>query len=497
LIQDTAYQSLLKSTRQQYHTQIAQVLEERFPDTKANQPELLAHHLTEAGQIGQAIPYWQEAGQQAVQRSANEEAISHLTKGLEVLKTLPDTPWRAQQELSLLITLGAPLSVARGFGAAEVERVYGQALELCRRSGETTQLFPALWGLHEFYVLRGSLQTGYEISKDLLQLAQSLDDPSLLLEARHALWGALVALGNYVEARQQAELGITSYDPVHHHSLTFLYGGHDPGVCCRSGMVFTLWALGYPDQALQQSMTTFALTQKLGHLVSMAQAFFHRTILHLRRSEGQQAQTHAEAMLKLSTEQQFPEWSALAHLLHGGAFVLQGQLERGAEKIRLGLSAADDTGSRLFRSYYLALLAEAEGKGGRVKEGFDALSEALLLVDSAGERFWEAELYRLKGKLTLQQGSQKSKGKRQKSKIETKPQAEAEACFLKAIEIAQKQQAKSLELRAAMSLARLWQSQGKHHAARNMLSDIYGWFTEGFDTKDLQEAQALLEELSF
>ena len=253
LIQDTAYQSLLKSKRQQYHQQIAQVLEARFSDIKETQPELLAHHYTEAGLIEQAIPYWQQAGQRASQRSAHVEAISHLTKGLELLKTLPDTPERAQQELTLQIALGAPLQATKGFGAPEVERVYARARELCQQVGETPQLFPVLCGLWLFYTARAESQTARELGEQLLSLAQSVQDSALLLQAHHALWTTSFFLGEFALAREHAEQGMTLYDLQQHRSHAFLYGGHDPGVCGRGFEAWASWHLGYPDQALKEN----------------------------------------------------------------------------------------------------------------------------------------------------------------------------------------------------------------------------------------------------
>src|SRR5262249_25971814 len=228
LVQDTAYQSLLKSKRQQYHQQVAHVLEQRFPETKETQPELLAHHYTEAGLIAQALPYWQQAGQRASQRSAYTEAISHLTKGLELLKTLPDTPERAQQELTLQLALGPPLLAAKGWTVPEVEKAYTRARELCQQVGETSQLFPALWGLWAFYYLRNEVRKAHELGEQLFTLAQSGQDPAPLLVARMALGCTLYCLGQFSSAREHLEHGIALYDPQYHHALAVIYGGLTP-----------------------------------------------------------------------------------------------------------------------------------------------------------------------------------------------------------------------------------------------------------------------------
>jgi predicted ATPase len=487
LIQDAAYQSLLKSTRQQYHQQIAQVLEERFPETKETQPELVAHHYTEAGLIGQAIPYWQQAGQRAVRRSANVEAISHLTKGLELLKTLPDTPERAQQELTLQIALGAPLQATKGFGASEVEAVYTRARELCRQVGETPQLFPVLSGLWLFYVNRAEHGTARELAEQCLSLARRAQDSALRLQAYHALWTTSFFLGEFTLAREYAEQGMTLYDLHQHRSHAFLYGGHNPGVCGWGFEAWASWHLGYPAQALGRIHEALTLAQELSHPFSLALAPHFAAISHQFRREGQAAQERAEALIALCSEQGFALPLAWGTIERGWALAEQGQGEVGIAQIRQGLTAQQVTGTELYRPYWLALLAEAYGKVGRGEEGLTAVAEALDAVDKTGERFSEAELYRLKGTLTLQ-----SKAQGPKSKVEE----EAEECFWKAIEVARKQQAKSLELRAVMSVSRLWQQQGKKKKAHEMLAEIYDWFTEGLDTKDLQDAKRLIEELS-
>ncbi len=490
LIQDTAYQSLLKSSRQQYHHQIAQVLAERFPETVAVQPELVAHHYTEAGLTEQAIPYWQRAGQRAVERSAHAEAIHHLTKGLTSLKALPDTPEHAQQELGLQIALGVPLMATRGWGAPEVERAYTRARELCQQVGEPSQLFPVLVGLRLFYTLRGELQAARELAEQLLALAQRVQDPALLLEAHYALGVPLFWLGEFAPAREHFEQGIALHDPQKHRSLAFLYV-QDPGVTCLFYAALALWHLGYPDQALKRIYDALTLAQELVHPFSLAYTLAFAAMLHQFRRERQAAQERSEAAITLSTEQGFTLWVAYGTILRGWALAEQGQWEEGIAQMRQGIAAYRTTGSELGRPYSLALLAEVYGKVGQTEKGLRVLAGALSEVQQNGIRYHEAELYRLKGELTLQQSGVGSP----ESGVTT-PQAEAEACFHKAVEIARGQSAKSLELRAMMSLIRLWQRQGKRREAHSLLSEIYGWFTEGFDTKDLQEAKALLEELN-
>ncbi|MBI3249263.1 MAG: AAA family ATPase [Deltaproteobacteria bacterium] len=494
LIQDTAYQSLLKSRRQQLHQQIAHVLEERFPETKEAQPELLAHHYTEAGLVEQAIPYWQNAGQRAVSRSAHAEAVSHLTRGLAVLKTLADTPERTLQELALQTMLGQVFVATKGFTAPEVERAYARARELCRQVGDTPQLVPVLWGLAELYRVRGELQTALEVAEQLLRLAQHGQDPVSLVLAHLACGTTLYLRGALVPALEHLEQAMALYNPTQHHAQAGL-ALHDAGVHCRCVAAATLWYLGYPDKARQRMREASTLAQGLAHSVTLAAAATRAwaTSVYQLRREVQDIHEQAEALMAFATKQGLPYYMAVGMMWQGWFRVQQGEGEAGIGQLRHGLTLYQATGARLYTAIRLGLLAEAYSKVGQAEEGLAVLAEALTMIDRTEERYHEAELYRLKGELTLQQWKVES-GK--SPTPSTQAEAEAETCFLKAIDIAQKQQAKSLELRAVMSLARLWQQQGKHHAARNMLAEIYGWFTEGFDTKDLQEAKALVEELA-
>jgi class 3 adenylate cyclase/predicted ATPase len=499
LIQDAAYQSLLKSRRQQYHQQIAHILAERFIEIAETQPELVAHHYTEAGLGGQAIPYWQRAGQRAIERSAHVEAISHLTKGLEVLKTLPDTSEHAQHELTLQVALGTALFATKGYGAPEVEKTYARARELCQQVGKTPQLFPILRGLWAFYLVRAEYETAYKLGEQFLTLAQNVHDAGLLVEAHFLVGFTSNFLGDFASARTYSEQGIALYDSRQHRSLAFFFGV-DPGVNCLSCTLLVLWCLGYPEQALKRSREALTLAQEFAHPFSLGWALVAATWFQQYCREEKAAQEHAEAVIALSIEQGFPFWLACGTILRGWALAKHGQGEEGIARMRQGLDAMQATGAEFARSYFLALLAEVYGKVGQPEEGLTTLAEALAAVDKTREHFYEAELHRLKGQLTLQK-FQVSSSRFQVTNPQppipsTQAEAETEACFHKAIEIARRQQAKSLELRAATSLSRLWQQQGKKAEARQMLAEIYGWFTEGFDTKDLQEARALLEELS-
>ena len=481
LIQDAAYQSLLKSTRQQYHQHIAQVLEARFPEICAMQPELLAHHSTEAGLYEQAIGYWQKAGQRAIERSANLEAIGHLTTGLDVLKTLPDTPARTQQELALQMALGTALVSARGLSAPEAEQAYVRARELCQQVGDAPDLFPVLWGLCVAHVQQGKLRIARELGEQCLTLAQRLQDAALLLEAHTILGTCLYFIGELAPARAHVEQGIALYDPEQHRSHAFQYG-FEPGVHCRFFMAHALWLLGYPDQALQRSHEALTMAKELAHPQSLGIALYTAAVLHHSRREWHLLKERAEAEAALSTEQGLPLWLAWGLIFGGRVLVEQGQGEAGMAQMRQAVTAFEAIQSRLLRPYCLALLAEAHGKVRQPEAGLAVLAEALTVAHDNGEHHYEAELYRLQGELLLKQ--------------DVPDEPEAERCLRQAVDVARQQQAKSLELRAAVSLSRLWQHQGKRVEARALLAPIYGWFTEGFDTADLQEARALLEALA-
>jgi predicted ATPase len=403
LVQDTAYQSLLKSRRQQLHHQIASVLEARFPEIKETQPELLAHHYTEAGLIEQAIPHWQQAGERAVQRSAYVEAISHLAKGLELLKTLSDTPARAQRELTLQIALGVPLMATKGVGGSEVEQTYARARQLCRQVGETPQLFPVLWGLCVFYVMRAEFQTAREIGEQCLRLAQSKQESALLVKAHQILGATLTCLGEFTTARKHTEQSVAMYDSQQHRALAFLYAGIDPGVACLLDLALELWPLGYPDQALRRVREAFNLAQESSHPQALSFSLNVAAQLSQFRREASSTQEQAKAAMALSTDQGFAVWLAQATIFHGWALVEQGRREEGIPQMRQGLAALQATGAEVFRPDCLALLAEMYGRVGQVDDGLMAVAEALALVDKTDGRFYEAELYRLKGELLLMQ----------------------------------------------------------------------------------------------
>jgi predicted ATPase len=480
LIQEAAYQSLLKSTRQQYHQQIAQMLAEQFPNVATTQPELLAHHCTEAGLLAQAVPYWLQAGQQATERSANVEAVSHLTKGLELLESLPDKSGYAEQELALQVALGAPLSILRGNAALEVEHAYARALTLCQQAGDDQQRWSAMVGLWRCYLARASFQKARETGKRCLVLAQRVQDPMLLQEAHLMLGSILLYIGNLSSARVHLEQGIMRYDPQRRRSLTFSRAT-DLGVVSLSRLAWTLWLLGYPDRALTRIDEAITLAQASHHAYSIGFALYFAAIVHLCRREVRATQERSEAVLAFSSDNELITWSSGGQFMQGWALAQQELVEEGLVQMHQSLGIWKTLGLEVGLSFLLISLAEVHWRAGQAAEGLHVLDEALSVVHSNDEHYYEAELYRLKGELLLLQT----------------PVAEqqAESCFQYAMNIADHLCEKSLELRAAISLSRLWQKQGRRAEARQLLAGIYGWFTEGFDTADVQEAKALLEAL--
>jgi class 3 adenylate cyclase/predicted ATPase len=492
LTQEVAYNSVLHERRKALHEQTATAVETLYGANLEDHYSELAHHYSRSGNTEKAVQYLGLAGQQAVQRSAYTEAVSHLTLALDLLKALPDTRDRAQQELTLRIALGMSLMATTGYTTPEVGQTFIRAHELCQQVGETPQIFSVLRGLWNFYLTRAEYKTARETAEQFLLLAQRLQDPTFLLGAHEQMGFLSFWPAEWMAAREHHEQAVTFYDPQKHSTYVSLYES-DLGVWSFAQVALVLWCLGYPEQALQKSREALRLAHKLGHPFSTGWVLICAAWLHQLRQEPQEAKGLAEAAITLSTDQGFLFWLAHGTVQRGWALAQHGQGEEGIAQLRQGMDACRAAGQECARTYFLALLAEAYGHRGQSEAGLSVLSEALEFVEKTGERYCEAELYRLKGELSLQSkqvktGQDKAEGR--------SPESEAEECFVKAMTIAKQQQAKSWELRAAMSLSRLWQHQGKGAEAHQMLAEICGWFTEGFDTKDLQEAKALLEELS-
>ena len=482
LTQEVAYGTVLQEHRKVLHEQTAQAIEGIYAVKLEDHYSTLAHHYSRSGNAAKAVEYLTLAGKQATRQSANKEAIAHFTAALELLQTLPDSPERNQHELVVQVALGVPLIVTTGYTTPEIGNAFMRARELCEQMGDTPQLFPTLYGLWLFYYVRAEHRRAHELSEQLMRLAEAGHDSALLLEAHFAMGNSSFCLGKPAASRAHVEQGNSLYNALQHHALTFSYGGYDPGVGCLCYTTLAQWVLGYPEQALKSSHEALTLAQELlSHPFSLIYALLFTATFHQLRQEGSVVQDRAEVAITLSTEQGSPFWLGWGTILRGWRLAQQGQSAQGIRQLRDGLAAWQTTGSGIFQSYWLAILAEAYGRAGQVEEGHKTVVEALAFVEISDERFCEAELHRLKGELTLQAGDRK----------------EAEACFRTAIDIAQQQAAKSWELRAATSLARLWQGQDKQAEAHTLLSDIYNWFTEGFDTKDLQQAKALLQELAY
>ncbi len=473
------YQNFLHSwtpagRRSRLHRKIGEYREKEYQHRVQEIAGELAIHFEQGQDLRQAVRYLERAGENAIRRGAHTEAISLFTKGLELLKTLPDTPERTQQELTLQVTRGAALMATQGVAAPEVERTYLRALTLCTPLQKTPYRFPALRGLWAFYLTQANLQKALEWAERFLQEARS-EENITRLEAYRSMGITLYWRGELTSSRIQFEESIKLYDDHRHRSSVVLYQ-QDPKVSCLSHLAHVLWYLGYPDQALEKNHEALILAQELDDLFALASALsYAATAYQLYRNEPL-TKEQTERTYHLSNKQGFAQILAKGTILRGWALVDQGRTEEGINQIRRGLEAYQATNAALERPYFLAILAEAYGRGRQVKEGLTVLAEALAMVEKTGARSHEAELYRLKGELLLKSGAQK----------------EAETCFRRAITIARHQQGKSLELRAVMSLSRLWQKQDKKAKARQMLAEIYGWFTEGFDTADLQEARALL-----
>jgi predicted ATPase/DNA-binding winged helix-turn-helix (wHTH) protein/class 3 adenylate cyclase len=478
LIQETAYHTLLESTRRQQHLRIAQILAERCATTAAQQPAWLAHHYTEAGCAEHAIPYWQQAGQRAVDRSAHAEAIAHFTHALALLRTLPVSPARARHELTLQCSLGVQLAT-RGAATPEVERTYTRALELCQQVGNAEELFSVLYGLSRLYKKRGKLRRARDLGEQLLVLAQSQGNTALLLRGHYVLGDILLWLGEFSAARAHLEQGLAIYDPQQHDTHDLLYEA-DPWLGCLGALSVTLWFLGYPDQAQQRSAEALVLAHELSHPYSLARVLVDAAYLHWFCRDWEKLQERAEALRALAAAHGFAEMYARATYRYGLALVKQGQVAEGLAQFHASMDALQGMQSGDAKALRLTQLAELYRCSGQSEAGLHALAAAM--AADTEERFDAAGRYRSQGELLL---------------LLPDPELhQAETCFQQALAVARCQQAKSSELRAAISLSQLWQRQGKWDDARKLLAPIYGWFTEGFDTADLQEVKALLKALA-
>jgi len=480
LIQDVVNQTLLKSTRRRYHRKIAQVLEEDFPETVEAYPELLGRHSAEAGLIEPAIQYLQRAGEKALKCSAHVEALAYFMKGLSLLKNLPEIHQRNQHELTHRIGMGPALIVTKGYSAPEVEHNLSRAREICQQIGDTTQLFQVLTGLFSFHLVRAEYQTTYQLGEQMMSLAQRKQDTGLIMAVKGQLGITLFWLGEFTSAQDHLEQAIANFDPQQQYSHILSLPSHHMEHCLLYEALILQW-LGYPDQAIKKNREAISIATKFAHPYTLATAMFFSAWLHYSRREFRSAQELANKAVNISSEHGYPFWRTAGTMLLGWALAEQGKIEEGIAKIHQGLDSYRNTGAEQWLPCALSLLAEAYGKAGKIEGGLQLLEEALTLVDKTEERWWEAELYRLTGELLLS--------------LVTSDKVEAERNFRQAIDVARSQQTKSMELKAAVSLSRLWCDQDKRDPARKLLTEICGWFTEGFDTAEVKEAKVLLEKL--
>jgi predicted ATPase len=481
LVRDVAYETLLKSRRQQLHGRIAGVLREGYPEVIEAKPELMARHCAEAGLANEAIQYVIKAGRQALERSANAEAAGHLSKGLILLGALPPGPERDAVELNLLVALGPPLVATKGFTDPEVEKIYLRARALCQELGNTTELVPVLVGLANIHLLRAELRQARELGEECLTLAQHHDDPGVRMAAHRLLGSTLHFLGEFPQARAQLEQANAVRERYQRRFDASLYLISGSRVYCRSIFARVLWALGYPEQALGSSDVALRLAEETSHSHTLAQALSLAAAFHLDRRDVERTECLAREAVALAAEHDFPYWRATGHLWWGWALVQRRNVEKGLTQIRESLVQFRAKGNVQTIPHALSVLAEVYGQAGEPQKGLEALAEALVVLERTNERRREAEIHRLRGELLLA--------------LPGPPWGEAEGCFARALAIGREQNAKMWELRAATSLARLWARQGRRLEAHDLLAPIYGWFTEGFDTADLKDAKALLDGL--
>jgi predicted ATPase/DNA-binding winged helix-turn-helix (wHTH) protein len=480
LYRQVLYESLGTMRCVQLHQRIGARLEGGYGAQAGEIATQLAVHFERGGEAQRAVHYLQQAAENAARRNAHHEAIASLTKGLALLATLPDSPERIQYELTLRLALCEPLIAVKGWAAPEVHEAYTQAYLLGQQVGETPQLLQALYGVIRVHSAQGQLRTAGELSQQLLHLAQRHPDPALVLEG-HLVTGSLALhRGDCITARIHLEHSLCLLETPQSSPPPF-YGGFVSKVPPGTLLIRTLWGLGYADQAQQLSHELLVLAQREEHTLSLVYMELYTALLSQLRRDVVATLAHAKAAMALATAEGAGLRVEQGRLLWGWALAMQGDVTAGVAHIHQGWTAHQDMGPQLLRPYYLSLLAEAYGQAWQPEAGLTVLTEALSLVAATEERWWEAELYRLQGALLCQ---------RPRLDVD-----QAETCFQQALGVARRQQAKALELRAALSLARLWQRQGKCAAARQLLAELYGWFTEGFDTADLQEAKALLEEL--
>jgi class 3 adenylate cyclase/tetratricopeptide (TPR) repeat protein len=472
LVQDAAYATLLRAKRQELHRRVAAALEAHFADLVERHPELLAHHLTAAGDTERAAHHWLKAGQHAAAQSAYLEAIAHQERGLGLLHSLPECSTRTGCEIDLQLALAGCLLIAKGAVAAKPH--YMRAFDLAESCGSPQQRFEALYGVWQSTNMSGGSAAANPLSIRLLSMTEQESDDGLRLQAHHSAWATSAFAGDPAKTRMHTDAGRRLYDPAKHADHRFIYGGHDPGACALLLGAQAEWLLGYPERALASSTDSVSLAEQIAHPFTLSLALTFCAVLHLNRREPERALRLAETAEALAEEQRL-SLPLEPGIVHGAALAGQRSAEEAIARIREAITKS----TRLGRPYGLAFLAEGLAWHGDRTAALAALREGLEIARTTGEHGWDAELHRLAGTVFLAD-----------NKLD-----EAEASIRQAIRIAQAQQARSLELRAVCDLARLWGEQSRRTEARDLLASVHSWFTEGFDTVDLKEAKALLDQL--
>jgi tetratricopeptide (TPR) repeat protein len=475
LIQDAAYQSLLKRTRQQYHERAAKLLEDRFPEVASTQPELVAHHYTEADCPAQAIAYWHKAGVAAASRSANVEAIDQFHRGLLLLDALPDGRERAERELDLQMALGAALFATKSWSHSDIGRTYARVSELCRHLGDHSRGFTALRALYLHHLNLLDMEKAQHFAEEGLRVAEGLGDAARLLWAHVALGNPLYYQGKLEPALAHYRRAFAMFDP----NMQFGdWPGTHPGVICRGYLMRISWILGYPDRSLDELRAALGSAETLGHPLTLAQTLCEAAQVYIFRREPSAVSDYAGRALKICAEQRIgPQWQALALGERGWALGASGESEKGLAQIGQGVGGYPGGNANIL----VVLEADAQLAAGKPEAALISVAAGLKAVEKMGGGALEAELYRLRGEALLASAGTVS---------------EAEAAMEQAIGVARRQNAKSWELRGAVSLARLRRRQGRQQEAVALLAPILGWFTEGFDTADLKEAKTLLDKLT-
>jgi serine/threonine protein kinase/tetratricopeptide (TPR) repeat protein len=480
LLEDALYNAMVKSKRQELHRRVAQALEARFPQSVEHRPELLAHHFSEAGQNEKAVGYWLQAGLRSRHRSADVEAIGHLTKGLERLTTLGESPERDQQEFQFLTALGPAYIAVRGYAAPEVGPILQRARALSERLGDAERPFGIMLGLWEWRLVRGEIRSAADLANDGLALAESRNEPGLLMEALFMQAATRFYQGQFAEARRAHEQAIAAFDDRERTMFWTAFSGHNAGVTHRNYLSLALWHLGDPELARNVDREARELARTIGHAFSLGHALDFTGFLAYYCRLPTELLAAAEEETALGVEQGFELWQALGTIHKGAGLLLKGQPSEALPVILSGLGAFRATGAELRLPTYLGLLADAYLQSSRFDEAQQALDEGLAIAEKNDDRSHEAELYRLKGELALAAGLEASG---------------AEACFLRALEMARQQESRGWELRAAASLARLFKQLGRIDEARGILAPVLETFMDASATPDLTEAAGLLKSL--